>query len=106
MAGMLGSESAATDRASLSKRAKAPGTRAIPSGMTLMAVAAEPPAGPPIPKLELTRFRGHLRMKEGVHDGKTKAIFGGVAGRVGAAGSRGTNAGGIGTGVRAIGGGD
>src|SRR6185436_2350196 len=36
--------------------------------------------------VELTRFRGHLRMLEGVHDGKAKKIFSGVAGGASAVG--------------------
>src|SRR4029078_7174493 len=37
--------------------------------------------------VELTRFRGHLTMLGGVHDGKAKKIFSGVAGGVSAVGS-------------------
>jgi hypothetical protein len=41
--------------------------------------------------VELTRLRGHLRMLEGVQDGKAKTIFSGAAGAVGAAGSSRSN---------------
>src|SRR5437763_137299 len=54
--------------------------------------------------LKLTRFRGHLTMLGGAHDGKeTKDVFGRVAAAVGSAGSVRPNAGGSWTGVRAIG---
>ncbi|MEA2328072.1 MAG: hypothetical protein QOE68_3031 [Thermoanaerobaculia bacterium] len=56
--------------------------------------------------LELTRFRGHLRMLEGVHDGKAKTIFSGVVGAAGAAGSGRANARPAGKRVRAVGAGD
>jgi hypothetical protein len=46
-----------------------------------------------LPMLELTRFRGHLTMLGGVHDGEeTKGIFSGVSRADGAAGSIGANA--------------
>src|SRR5688500_2197297 len=56
--------------------------------------------------VELTRFRGHLRMLTGVHDGETKEVFSRVAGTGGATRSIRTNAGGAGARVRAIGAGD